>query len=516
MPEITIETIKRSANINGTKYPMYSGFISAEKMVKIADVPNFYKKKDHHQIASDIFKPPVDQWQRPLNEKKSNQIKRTYSDTVQDNLMANPVLIGIASLNIGKKADVEIEPKCISTSSGKKIVDNYFNITVRYTTEKKPLWILDGQHRIEGMKRSTQKENPVPFVLLYDEEVYTPPFLAEIFTYVTTKATPMKGLHAEWMKYSFGLDYYGQQAYKKSMDVVILLCKEAKFDGYANPFQNRIQFNPYISSDEYSAFKFNCEELVRIIAENYYGRGGSLGKEDLAKELVKSIKILEKLDSHSGNNSKLFSNDNPHKILAEGLLSGLLKNIKISGVKSKQQWESFYLDDVRSFDQCNWSLPFVKTTGALSSGNGPPSKKIAKECFDLAFNDPNVLNNNLLTDYLQGVGAKLNLIAYKKTKSGRKSKKDIHKETIKPGGLQPFNINKGGVKREIIRIEAESSNCYIRKVLDPEFNPKKPLKEATMKKGLDISNFSNHKEIEVLHMSYSGDTQKVTTVRLDQ
>jgi len=519
MPILEIDVIKAAANINDYNYPMYCGFESSSKLITIADVPNFSPDKPHHQIASDISNPPVDQWQRPLDDKKKNNIKEIYSRTDKNNLMANPVLIGIASPNIDSSVKVEIKQKKIETRSGEVIpIDNVFTVHVYYTSDKKPLWILDGQHRVEGLNLSTQKDEPLPFVLLYDEQLYTPPFLAEIFTQVTTKATPMEFLHGQWMKYAFRLDEYSQSVYEKSMDVAITLCKEVQLDGHTNPFHNRVQFNPYLSPTGYYAFSFNMYEWVKIIAENYYGRQGDMNPRELAAEISKSIVAFESIDSHSGNGSKLFSSSNPHKILAEGYLSGFLKYIAQNNVKKTvDEWKDFFINNDRLFDRCDWRLSFVRTHGALSSSNGKPSKIVAKESFDVSLNQPNIMSGTLLTDYLQGVESYFKVIAYQKTSAGRISNRDPYEKRISPGtGLKPFDVNNDRIVREFIRVEPESANCYVTKVIDPNINPPKELNDALKKGGLDISSLQSGYRIQVETMSYSGDTKNLTTIRLDK
>lgn len=64
---IQFEVLKSVATINGTQYPIYTGFLSPVNLKIIAEVPSFDKTKNHHQIAQDIHEPPVDQWQRPNN-----------------------------------------------------------------------------------------------------------------------------------------------------------------------------------------------------------------------------------------------------------------------------------------------------------------------------------------------------------------------------------------------------------------------------------------------------------------
>lgn len=111
MPTIIIDSIKATATVNDKQYPIYCGFLSAVELKKIAEVPSFSRDKQHHQIATDISHLPVDQWQRPLDIQKANAIKATYSRDDKDNLMANPVLIGVALPNISGSVLVDIHQK---------------------------------------------------------------------------------------------------------------------------------------------------------------------------------------------------------------------------------------------------------------------------------------------------------------------------------------------------------------------------------------------------------------------
>ncbi len=519
MPYVNLTTVKASARINGRNYPMYSGFLSAEQLKRIAEVPSFSKTKAHHQIASDIFTPPVDQWQRPLDTEKTDKIRKIYSDTTKDNLMANPVLIGVAIPNIDTSVNISVRQESLQAQDGSVLpVQDFYRVTVNFLDDKKPLWILDGQHRIEGMLLSAQKDEPIPFVLLYHDSHYTPPFLAEIFTQVTTGATPMQSLHAEWMKYAFRLDQFGEPAHQKSMETVIHLCKESAFGTVTNPLQNKIQFNPYLPLNGYYAFAFNMEEWEKIIAENYFSGGrGTLNPQDLAAEIAKLIRALESTDQYRNNGSKVFSNDT-HRILAEGFLCGALSYLANHNCqKSVQQWIDFFNEPDRQLNRCDWRLLFVSTVGSLSSSYTSPSKVIAKECFDLWFSSPSELGGNLLTDYLQGVSAKIRITANPKTSAGRISNRDRHEKTFSPSvGLIPFNTSEGGIPRDFIRIESDSPNCHVIRVADPNYNPPRPLDDATKRGGLDISSFIAGAKIQVTTMSYSSDTVISTIIRLDK
>jgi len=496
---------------------MYSGFLSARDLKKIAAVPSFAPDKPHHRIAADVSNPPIDQWQRPLDPQKTAEIRQTYSRSDKDNLMANPVLIGVAVPNLSDDASVSIEPKAIRGPGGEVVsLPGYFTVVVHCEGNAKPLWILDGQHRIEGLLESTQCNEPLPFVLLSDEGLYTPPFLAEIFAQVTTGATPMQPLHAEWMKYAFRLDRYGQEAYINSMSTAIFLCKEASFAGQSNPFNNRIQFNPYIPSSARNAFSFDVAEWVSIIAPNFYGRRGTLQPRALAEQVVLALRAFERVDGHRTSGSKLNSTENPHKILAEAFLSALFRHLAAGNARaSVDEWQAFFVD--AKFDRCDWRLPFVREAGALSSRYGKPSKVMALECFDAALNDREVLGGHLLTDFLQGVGAVLRITAYQRTTAGRVSNRETYSARLSPtDGLTPFHLSHGGVAHDVIRIEADTPNLHVLDVLDRNVNPARKLNDATKRSGLDVSGFASGHRIVVETMSYSRDTMNSTTIRLDK
>lgn len=517
MPSLKLNTLKAVAEINGKEYPMYTGYLTATQLKSIATVPSFSDSKAHHAIAQDLIRPPVDEWQRPLNPGKKNKIKEIYNRTDHDNLMANPVLLGVAITNINHIANLNIIQKQIILPDGTSIdVDDNFIITINYDEINKPIWILDGQHRIEGISESIQNKEPMPLVLLYDDNAYEPKDLAEIFTQVTAGATPMESIHSEWMQYAFELENYTSVQHKNSLDTVIYLCKESSFHSVNNPFQNKIQFNPYMTKPSYYAFELDMKEWEKIIFNEYYSDvRATLTPIQLAGEIVKAVKAFEELDAYKyTNGSKIFSAKQPFKSLAEGFLHGLLRYLANHNcIKSFDEWKLFLDEKDRAFSKCDWRFKFVKTPGALSSSNGVPSKKIAKDCFDDVFNNIGSLGGALLTDFMQGVNSEIKISIYKKTPSGNKSKTDVYEHTISPTGLAPCPLSKDGIQRSIIDIEPAASNTSIIKVTDE--NKGKIASELPIK-NLDVELFPDGYEIEIYSMNYSGDTTKVTTLRLDR
>jgi len=519
MPSLSFEVLKRENTINGKKYPMYIGFLPAIELLKISEVPSFSVSKTHFAIATEALDTQIEQWQRTLEEEKVNKIKGSYNDSNKDNLMANPILLGVAKQNLlPPNISITIGQKFITHKGDVVPIENLYTINLSYEIEKhRPLWILDGQHRVHGMSESNQRNEYIPFVLLHESNLYNPAFLAEIFTHVTTGAKPMEPIHGEWMKYAFRLDQYKERAYENAMKTTMILCKEQAFNGTSNPFHNKIQFNPYQSNPRWDAFDFNSIEWKNLIAIYYFGRGGSFLPYELAQEIVLSTLAFEELDSYKNNNSKLFSDNHPHRTLAEAYLIGLLAHLANSSQPmTLQDWKSFYLDTRRAVDRCNWSLPFVQTPGALSSNNGAPSKKIVTDCFRDFFSDPNKLNNNLLSDFLEGIGASFKITAYEKTPSGAKKKSTKIEKVFNPGGKNFINLSLGGHNRSIIVIESCTSNLQITKVQDTSVKPHVELKTSLTQKGLDVTSYRSGKIIDIDTISYSGDTRKTTEIRIDK
>jgi hypothetical protein len=76
----------------------------------------------------------------------------------------------------------------------------------------------------------------------------------------------------------------------------------------------------------------------------------------------------------------------------------------------------------------------------------------------------------------------------------------------------PFNLSHNGIQRQIIDIETASLNTYILKVLDPNHRIQEPLNI----RNLDVSVFPSPYVINIHTMHYSGDTVKITELRLDK
>ena len=221
---------------------MYIGFCSAAFLNKIAEAPAFDEDTTNATIASNVLTPPVEAWQRPLIPEAIAAIAKTFNN--EGRLMPNPVLLARnpywnGTISLGQQ-----------TINGTVPTWEVELPDVSPDPKRKPLWILDGQHRIKGLTSSLQNGNNLPFVLLLNEDhkAYDEARLAEIFAQVSTTASPLDPLHRDWMSYAFRLAQYDGDSpgQRDAMETVALMCKTPKLSpsDLANPFRDKIRFNP--------------------------------------------------------------------------------------------------------------------------------------------------------------------------------------------------------------------------------------------------------------------------------
>jgi len=339
-----VAALHNSVNLNGTIYDLYMGYLSANDILKVTMVPSFDPGKSNAEIAQGVppHKDPVVDWQRPIDSKdisatklsKVSSIAKIYSDSKKQNLMPNPIIISINPL-LKADNDVKVEPKMVTESDGLSQVKGLFKLEFTYVEEdkkngvksKKPLWLLDGQHRTVGMQKTTdwvakggvdRSNDKIPFILLHGD-TYKPSQLAEIFTHVTSGATAMDEIHKEWMHYAFKLPTYDNDDMYAGMNATTELCIQSKFGASGsggeieNPFYDRIQFNPSPSKAQgFYAFKFTSKSMAGWFGNIYYkGNTKPLMPIELAEQIANSVRSFYELDNHRDGKkggSRLFDN----------------------------------------------------------------------------------------------------------------------------------------------------------------------------------------------------------------
>jgi hypothetical protein len=560
--------LHNSVDLNGTKYDLYMGYMSPKDILQITKVPSFDPGKSNVQIAQGVppHKDPVVDWQRPIDDvdvsatklSKVSNIAKIYSDSKKQNLMPNPIILSINPL-LKADPDVSIIPESVKEAGG-LTVDDLFKLKFKFIKEdeqkgivaKKPLWLLDGQHRTVGMMKTAdwvpnggidRSNDKIPFILLHGD-TYKPSQLAEIFTHVTSGATAMDPIHKEWMHYAFKLPVYNQKHMDDGMNATTELCIQSKFGDVAdggeieNPFYDRIQFNPKPSKAQgFYAFKFTSPSMASWIGNLYYkGNSNSLPPLDLAEQLAFCVRAFYELDNFRDGKkggSRLFDNGSQALTgaLAEPWMRACLAYLRHDCYAGMNfgEWKEHLSDTIRNFQDTKWNMTWV---GDLDGADFNRAKKLAERVF-LKYLRLSSTPTHKIGDYLQGTGASLEITAVhwdsvKKKKLENKKKFPSFTLPLPLAGAGLiFPLGHGGHNRVAFRVELPDGvdNIDILAVYDGEIIPSPKLSSATQKKSYNCdaelkigppTSVVDQFKILIETQAFSTSKRVVTKVRVDR
>ncbi|GDY76152.1 hypothetical protein SAV31267_056370 [Streptomyces avermitilis] len=495
----------------GKVFPIYIGFASAADISNIAIAPAFTRQTDHQQIAANITAQPVRDWQRPINYDRVDQIAEVFNNSGA--LMPNPVLLAKNAFTSG----ISIRPKRIdstSYSTGTFIVDVPEDVK---DPSQKPLWILDGQHRITGLSRSAQSGDPVPVVLLLDDgsNAYSSPLLANLFAQVTTAATKLDELHNEWLTYAFNLGKYAtsrnaSDAAKRAFETVVELCRTPAFRGEANPFFNNVQFNEHRpASPTFGGFSFKCNALGDLVSRHYYNlpvqHRVHLNPSELAAELSHAYIALHQTVGNHASSVFFGKAQSQQTIMQEAFLVGVLARALTYG--STADYRSL-LQELK-FQNTNWDFSWVR---ALSGPANTVSKRIARNVLEDALVRgalPEASGN--LADHLKGNGAAVVLTFSRLTPAGRPAKQGKEQYKMLRGATGSHNA---GTTTHVKATE-QTSNVGDFEILDAK-TVGRPLRYKEIEgRGLCLNGeYSNPLEIVVV-MKHYGDLSSQSELQIN-
>ena len=444
MPTITVDSLKGTTHIRGRPYTMYTGYMTPNQLIQYCDVPSYSRGQSHVSIANGLKQAPIDNWQRPLDINRLQDIAESIDraiplDNSKDSLMANPVLIGRSDQLAQPGVSMGINQKTIPSGAMNVPVPHMWSLDFTESNGRKPLWILDGQHRIHGMGNSphvlddngnqmfngSHAENElIPVVFIIDAG-YQPKFLAKIFTEVTTESRKMDGLHGDWMQYAFELgDYNESQEALLAMKTVIELASTQDIDNIPNQFYDSIKFNPHHPIIPVSAFrKLTATKLREMIEDGFYNQYDGPNNKDptllpqnwptpieLATSIVRFYRACIQTDGLALTTSKLFGPNDGYELLADTFMSEFLKylgtdiNRPLIVNNSLQDWVDFLTDPARLFHTADWSLPNVVVGGNETNAARGASKKASQLTFENFFCDPAGFGGVDPAAWLQGPG----------------------------------------------------------------------------------------------------------------
>lgn len=513
---ITFSALKTQISSGGHSYPIYIGFATAEDILKVASAPAFTADTPHQKIAGNVLSIPIDDWQRPIDRERVAQIQSLYDNSGE--FMPNPVLLGE---NANNPQTLTIQPEII----GGHVTNTWkLEIPVPADNTSKPLWILDGQHRINGLGKSSQAKNPIPVVFLIngDYSHYSPSTLAKIFAQVTTSAQPLHPLHDDWLSFAFDLKHYSSthvsaKAQSNAMRSVAELCRMTNTKhGKANGFLNRVQFNPSQKADPPPprGFSYSCSELRELLFKYYYNQptpGAHLSPKEIAEELSLAHAALTQIVRPPHDKTVFFGiGDSAHVIMQDALIAGIATYLLKRGRPA--DWITVF--KALGFDTTIWDFSWKKS---LHGQAGNLSKALATKIFRKIFTDntlpPGVTN---LGDFMKGDNAEFTLDAFELTPKG-KIKNSSKVSITKHGGARTtFSI----IDATVLRLGEHSLNVAKIVVTDKNSPPGRTIdytRELEKKKGMLLDPTKHKKPILefVLTMHHYGDNTSVAEIDID-
>ena len=499
---IKVDAIQNTINSGQNTYTVFVCFISSLDILKIASVPSFSRNSSNQDISQKLLNPPVSDWQRPIDLDRVNVISDLFNDTGE--FMPNPVLLGE---NKFSGEQILINPKLINnTHSG--IYEIKFNDTL--DEDNKQLWILDGQHRINGLGKSKQKNNPVPIVLLLDSGsgTYPPEILAKIFAQVTTTNQKLDDLHNEWLTYTFSLEKYKNSIERqKSMKTVCFLSFNQTFNNFNNPFLNQIQFNSfYNNNNKKNGYDISCIILQKLLYDHYYNLPNSnhLDPHVLAEQICLSFLALER-NVQNCTESVFFGTQNYYQEIARhAFFVGILSFLRKFGIPPS--WDTIL--NKLTFNNCNWKFDWINT---LSGTNNTNSKKIITEIFKYMFENQNLPPNShpQLIDFLKGNNASFELQTSQLTPSGKPSKKNKKSRLLTVGNT---NVSENCVTHQHLKIINKTLNIGLIKILDKSGSIANP--KTFSEQGFIVSHQNNNPLQLEINLSFYGGTSGSVTINI--
>lgn len=510
---IRIHALKEMIESGERIYPIYLALMRADVISEIADVPSYRETTTNADIARNVSTIPVKEWQRPRIPQKIEAIRRLFNNSGE--FMPNPILIGE---NPNASLAPQVRPLLVAgnaTPVWELLIDQ------ANSDSEKPLWILDGQHRIAGLSESAQSSNPVPVVFLLNQGslYYTADTLAKIFAQVTTSATPLGPLHREWLSYAFDLNHYSQHGtrsteQKKSMDTVVSLCMASILGGQPNPFHDHIQYIDGSPPSQISpgGHVYSCSELKDIVFRFYYSAQKNqqeLEPNDLAKEMCLARTALASVIRTPVVRSVFFGDESHHqKIMEDAFWSGVLRYLATHG--APRSWR----DVLRTlhFDSTNWDFSWKVS---LHGQNQSTSKALAINVMEHIFSKRKLPGgSNSIADLLRGNGAKFELEAFKLTSAGRRSRRQAEVLEVRRGDTRSFPIE----ACVGIRLRNRSLNIQEVKVTDKQAPPGTLVlyRDVLKKSGMILDEQRHKNPLELLFtLKHYGGVTSTADVQID-
>ena len=186
---------------------VYMGATEVAKLDAISKVPWIPPSLQSHQFAAKAKNGSLssdDQWQRLVSKARLKDIRNFARGS--DNFMFNPVLLYVNKNHESVHFNAEDSSINIDFNFLKHKNGYYYDyISWPNEEDNRPVWIVDGQHRVRGFGGATRGSMlMMPFVLMIgDGSQQDRELVARIFTEINTNAKSLDQMHQLYLKWQF-------------------------------------------------------------------------------------------------------------------------------------------------------------------------------------------------------------------------------------------------------------------------------------------------------------------------
>ena len=264
------------------------------------------------------------EWQRKIDTKRVFKIKNFIEDS--DNVIANTPMLFI---NNKKSAIIKnnkliinyesfLEKETTGYDEGKYIDrrerDERDSAGNKIYKEFRPLWLIDGQHRVKGIHISDSQEMEIPIIIFPND--FGRKETGKVFAEINTLQKPLNPLHQLFMQHRFNIDHvsnkrkfrnYREIEYVKAQNrsdwsngkdwehsrANHLAYELAAMLSVKGALKNKIQFLP--QNDLEKTF-VSADQWVNYSRELFYSKCYSYRGEGISKWISKPSKEQEKMN----------------------------------------------------------------------------------------------------------------------------------------------------------------------------------------------------------------------------
>ena len=181
-------------------------YISSARVCEVdaaCSVPSLPEEISSSEAGERVLDPDIgdDEWQRRLAPKRLNSI-RTFIEK-SNNIIANTPLLFIRPDSEGVSINADQNELTVDFEEFLlKVSDSQYLDAIQEIEDYRPIWLIDGQHRVRGMSRSeTGKDLYVPIIIFPSDLSLSE--AAKIFAEINTLQEGLTNLHTLFMQHRF-------------------------------------------------------------------------------------------------------------------------------------------------------------------------------------------------------------------------------------------------------------------------------------------------------------------------